>query len=544
MNTRYAQNKKKRITRLSLIAGVIALTIGTLTVLYLVNREPVADDTQQVLDQARAAHQAQDHSLVLALLEAPNSPLSTIPAVRNDVDLLKYYVQARINTPMTGKRHLMRCLAPLRHIVEHRPDDAEARRQLFHVLLSLKREAELLDLAKDLTNKHPHNAELLRFLAGAQMQASQKEQALQSFLAAAQLEPLHVQTHRYIADLLRDTGGSFAAFQTQAERIHAEHPDDPRAELIHAIACLTQQNNDRARVLIASAAQRTPPSPGFAYIMIDYLEHASLDDLAVRYLFEHEVPGINPARFGRHADAYTRSLLRQGQAERVWSTLGPWLGVSPQARMIVLRRVAIDLLSAKDALAWVRAIDSIAPANPDEQLERARAAFWAGTRLDEDKLKAIAFNESQRLIDQPGPHPADAYYLHGQILYEYKHDLTNAEANFRKSFERTPNSTNVLNYLALVLSERGGSENLQEAEAHAQRATQLERDDANLFDTLAIVRLRRGRLDLALRAIDVALEMQPHHPAWHQTRADILQAQGQTHQADNIRQRYSASAAD
>ena len=245
-------------------------------------------------------------------------------------------------------------------------------------------------------------------------------------------------------------------------------------------------------------------------------------------------PDNNP----QHYMLYTRALVRTEQADKAWALLGPLLPSSPLARYAALQRIGDDLNQAQTAQDWLAAVTRATSDEPAEQFELSRAAFAAGVRLKNPELLQAARTSIDKLLAQAGPHPAQAYNMQGLIARE-QDDITTAEAAFRQVLKAEPNSPQVLNNLAMVLVTRGGSA-LSEAEQLAVRATELQPEDANLLDTLAIVRLRRGKLDEAIQSITRAIQLEPDNPAWRLTQADILEAQGKIQQAQTIRQRYGA----
>ena len=130
----------------------------------------------------------------------------------------------------------------------------------------------------------------------------------------------------------------------------------------------------------------------------------------------------------------------------------------------------------------------------------------------------------------------DVHYAKGQVAQRLG-DYEQAEASYRKVLQEVSDNALVINNLALALVKQGGS-SLDEAEQLAKRATALARDDANLYDTLALVQLRRGQHEQAMASITQAIELDETNPAWRLTQADIYEAMGETDRAEVLRDRY------
>jgi tetratricopeptide (TPR) repeat protein len=92
-----------------------------------------------------------------------------------------------------------------------------------------------------------------------------------------------------------------------------------------------------------------------------------------------------------------------------------------------------------------------------------------------------------------------------------------AERAFRRALALEPDSSRVHNNLAWLLRELPARR--AEALALATRAVTLNPQSANAWDTLAELRFREGRLDLALEAIERAVQIDPQNPRYREVRA-------------------------
>lgn len=290
--------------------------------------------------------------------------------------------------------------------------------------------------------------------------------------------------------------------------------------------------------------KRDPGNRHLADLMLASAQEAQGQHAAViQALAPHmNRPDAQPDRNPQYLMLYTRALIRTEQTEKAWDLLQPHLATSPSVRMLALQRIGEDLADADTAAAWLDAVSDAAGEVNAEQYMRARAAFLAGSRLDHLGLKQTAQQTIDQALAEPGNHPAEAYTLQGQIAQTLG-DLSAAEKSFRRVLKLTPKSPQVLNNLAIILSDRGGA-SLREAEQLARNATELAEDDPNLLDTLAMIQLRLGKLEQADQTITRVIQIDPTNPAWRLTQADILEAQGKTERAERIRERFESSIDD
>lgn len=233
-------------------------------------------------------------------------------------------------------------------------------------------------------------------------------------------------------------------------------------------------------------------------------------------------------------ELYTRALVRNNNATQAWQLLSPQLETTRHARLIALKRVTEDVASSQTAEAW---LNSLGFQNNDTKhlFETATAAFLAGQRLDDKALVLKAEQQLSRLKSLQGTHGVDVEFAHAQIAH-YLQQWDRAEAGYRKVLDSVPDNPLVLNNLALVLINL--EKDMDEAQKLSERATQISNKDPNLYDTLAIVYLKQQQLELAGKAIDRAITIDPNNANWHLTKADILEAKGYVDRARSIREQY------
>jgi len=541
----YASNGQN--DRADVIANELSRDPNTQAIAFLVSYYEQTN-RPELAAQARAAAQSADIS------EADRLLLSAQEAVR--------------------RGETDQALAMIQQAAERDPTNPRRWRDAVQIALSLSRTTEALRLAEAGLREVGNDAGLRALIDHrALVSQADSDSALTpmaiTVLTDDQLRPAAIAalqaiadggTADHLADELADLAGRYPGFQALHELAGDRLLSAGQARRAFELATLSMSrfpdSAAAARIASLSAyqlgewvtlsntaqrwAERNPSDRARAHLLLAAAQSSlqrfdAVTQTLAPYMAERRSSPIQDDAYG---ELYTRALVQQNQLQPAWALLQPQLASNPAARLLTLRRIAQDVSNAPTALTWLRAVSAVDTNDKDELLSRVHAAFSAGLRLQNNELLAIANASADALIAMTGPTPIDAYYLHGQIAQQ-SGNLAGAETSFRAVLASAPNSPLVLNNLAMVLVERGG-EQLAEAEQLAERATQLAAQDPNLLDTLAIVRLRRGRLEPALNAIERAIRLQPQNPAWRMTHADILEAMGQTDQAQTLRDRFSA----
>lgn len=275
---------QRRALRLSLIGGTLLLIASGLYGLYTFQNAGRQDDPDKIITAAREAYQQADYARVVELLEQNNARGTTLPAIAGDAELLNIYVQARRQTPLPDAGHLRRLVTPLQQIVRLDPENTQARDELIELLIAMQRFSEAKRLTEDLVEKHPEDPALWNALGSAYAGMGAHRDAIQAYRQAAELDPLSVRTQLALIQLTRSQGADTAPILEHAQRVYAQHPEDPRAELIRALAYLVEDDAERARTLILSAAQRPAPDDAFIRDLVQWLDRMDLYPASAAYL--------------------------------------------------------------------------------------------------------------------------------------------------------------------------------------------------------------------------------------------------------------------
>ncbi|MFN3166281.1 MAG: tetratricopeptide repeat protein [Phycisphaeraceae bacterium] len=275
---------RRRLIRLSILAAAVLVVGGVMFALFQLNAGKQDLETGQIVSQARAAYEQADYARVLELIEDPKRPGSTIDAIRDDPAMLKVYIEARRSSPLKNGEHLARLIAPLQQVVRLAPDDTEARLELFELLFVFERFGDARRLAEALVKQDPEDAVLWRLLGDAQLGLGADEKALEAYEQAASIDPLHVPTQHAIVKLYAGSERDTAPLIDRANKLLADHPDDPRAVLVSAIMALASGENRRGAEGVLAAAQLDPPDEDFVPVMLAWLDRLDLYSASAQFL--------------------------------------------------------------------------------------------------------------------------------------------------------------------------------------------------------------------------------------------------------------------
>lgn len=122
---------------------------------------------------------------------------------------------------------------------------------------------------------------------------------------------------------------------------------------------------------------------------------------------------------------------------------------------------------------------------------------------------AATYDKGIKSLKDPSARDWTLYYFRGIALERTKH-WPEAEADFRKALEMSPNQPLVLNYLGYSLIDMG--ENLDEGLKMVQQAVELRPDDGYIVDSLGWAYYKLGRYPDAVVELEKAVALKPADP--------------------------------
>jgi len=233
-----------------LLVGVL-LAVSVLAALYVIRRAQRQKYYLGLRDSGLVAYKAGDYLTTL------NNLAIYTGRYRDDADALYYLAEARrrVETP-DGSRHLLLTIQHYRRVLELRPDREDVRRDLVLLYSKLGYSNEVIDLADRILEKKPDDVPVLVAKARAQAVLRNYKESLATAQLAVKAAPLDVEAQAMTLKLygLLDRKQDVLP---HAQAILDSHPEDGRAELLMAVACmvlsdLSPEQQTKIRALMAS----------------------------------------------------------------------------------------------------------------------------------------------------------------------------------------------------------------------------------------------------------------------------------------------------
>lgn len=131
---------------------------------------------------------------------------------------------------------------------------------------------------------------------------------------------------------------------------------------------------------------------------------------------------------------------------------------------------------------------------------------------------ATAYDTAVEMIPDPAPNHWFLFYARG-ISYEREGQWEQAEADFRRALELSPNQPLVLNYLGYSLVE--ANLKLEEAQDMIERAVKARPEDGYITDSLGWVLYRIGKYEEAVAPMERAVELVSNDPIINDHLGDV-----------------------
>ena len=221
-----------------------------------------------------------------------------------------------------------------------------------------------------------------------------------------------------------------------------------------------------------------------------------------------------------------RLLGALGQHELASATYATVPPEAPQFHLAEIGR-ADALESAGDAEAARAVLEALAESHG--QIATVHVTLGDLLRRQRDfDAASHAYDRAIELLGEPQPQHWVVWYTRA-ITHEREDRWPQAEADFRKALELSPDQPHVLNYLGYSLVER--RESLDEALDMIERAVAGEPDNGYIVDSLGWVYYRLGRFDEALIHMERAVELMPTDAILNDHLGDVFWALGRKREA-------------
>jgi cellulose synthase operon protein C len=239
------------------------------------------DQRQQAIrDQAMVAFSQGNYLAAMNGLKKYLSDTSSSSANSTDADAIYAFAVSRSKIPRADLGHLIEAKANFNRYLELRPGDSDAQHQLLDIYTQLGYESEAQALADSLLASNPNDIAALSAKVRATIAQSKFDQALELSRKLNDLSPLDFSQQAVTLELMSRTKQPPQAIVARADALLKVHPDDPRFELLRAVAANFTGDSEGTRKWLLSACERPQPDAHFTQQLADVLDRAGLYEQA------------------------------------------------------------------------------------------------------------------------------------------------------------------------------------------------------------------------------------------------------------------------
>ncbi len=231
-----------------------------------------------------------------------------------------------------------------------------------------------------------------------------------------------------------------------------------------------------------------------------------------------------------HVEAMLMSaqlLERMGRYELATETYDRIPADDPAYYIAALGRAAA-LDDSGDPEAAITVLQDLAESHPDQPNVHVGLGDILRTEERFDEATA-AYDAAIALFEEDAAAQWPVYYTRG-ITHERTDRWEQAEADFRKALDLSPDQPQVLNYLGYSYVEM--KQNLDEALDMIERAVAARPEDGYITDSLGWVLYRLGRYEEAVDVMERAAELTPVDPIVNDHLGDVYWAVGRNREAE------------
>ena len=388
-----------------------------------------------------------------------------------------------------------------RKAIEGDPDDVGHIHGLAQVLLAEERYAEALKQYQKLAELEPSTADNYIRMAQLYRRSREFDKAESSLLRAKQLAPGDLEV-LYNEALLYEDQGRY---------------DDAGKVLSDAIAGVRGQ----------SASDRNPNALAILYEQLGRVYCEQENYVAAIHTYE------DMAKLGPDAQKRAQMLLIEAYREsreidRAIAETKKALVETPKDSSLIEQLAALYGEKTEAAVA-TKLLEGLLQGN-----ERDQEIYLDIAQVQERGRDYAAAEQSAEKADQMAHDPTDkqtAWFLLGAI-YERQKKFDQAEQQFRKVLEASPNKAAVLNYYGYMLADRGIR--LEEATSMIRRAVEQEPNNGAYLDSLGWAYYKQNKLAEAEEYLRKAVDRQSHDPTILSHLGDVYMKLGQSERAAEI----------
>ncbi|HEV2296476.1 MAG TPA: tetratricopeptide repeat protein [Tepidisphaeraceae bacterium] len=427
-----------------LIAGAV-LIVAVCAGVYLVRQRQIAAKYAGYRDAGLAAFAAGDYAAALQHLKP------YIGKYRSDGDALFAYATSRSRVEEPDARHLTEGIKAFQMLAELEPGSPRVGKALLEQYTKAYYHTEAIDLADKVLARDPNDVLALRTKALALERMRKFDEAIVVAERLNDVAPKNLDGQLLTYRLYLRTDKPATQIIARAEAMRAKYPDDPRFELLLAIAYGQSGDVEKARALLRAAAQRTPPDEQFVRqlsMVLDrnrmFADSQALLERAVAQNPDPELRAILVQRLWQNGQA-------KEAAERV-KDVDPASSTS-DSQLLALRALALFALERREEAQRIVAALG-ARKNDASALAWSEALATRFATPPPDPRAAIA---SYRAALTRDPHNGIIRYMVGEA-YERLGESEPALAAWRVAAELVPSWSKPAEKIARALAATGRTE--------------------------------------------------------------------------------------
>jgi tetratricopeptide (TPR) repeat protein len=419
---------------------------------------------------------------------------------RMDSPAIYDYAVCRSKLPRPDLSHLIEAKALFNRYLELNPGDIDAEHQLLDIYQKLRYSAETTELSDQLLKTNPDDVAALSARLGQLVRQRDYSTALPVAMHLDDLTPDDVQTQSMTYELMQHLRQPPADFIDRADRMLQAHPQDPRFELLRAVASYCTGDRPQTTRWLRLAATRTPPDAAFILMLAGAFDRMELWTDS-RDLLEKNA--ATPSAPPQLKAVFAQRLWEMGQYPQAILLLKNVSSADPASNSDLLGLQALVQFSQNTADPSTRTTVSILQQRQDDMVASAWASLLTAvidttvtdTTVTENTVTSNAVTDTTGTAAVIHSSPSDPLQPVRLCQSARRSDPENPDADFFLGRE----------YLRLGETEP--------ALQVLRQAGQMQPEWAAPWLLIARALLQRGQLSPAGRAADAAYQRDPQNPA-------------------------------
>jgi tetratricopeptide (TPR) repeat protein len=203
---------------------------------------------------------------------------------KEDVEALYAYGYSRAEIEEPNNRHIAEAIGVFRRVIEIDPNHAQTQKKLLELFMMAGYFPEAIELSERLLEQNGADPEALRHKSLALFRLNRIDDALATSEHLNEVAPLDIEGQVLTMELMAAKGLPGAAVLQQYQQRFEQHSDDPRFQLLLAIAHAYNGNEEEAEKWIDAAAAAAPPDEAFVRTLVRVLDDSGRFEQSQRVL--------------------------------------------------------------------------------------------------------------------------------------------------------------------------------------------------------------------------------------------------------------------